>query len=116
MAKRGTNKKSGDSDNTLGILSHLLGLFTGFLGPLIIFLVAEDKAGKNHSRYALNWQFSFLIYSIAGAILSMIVIGFFVLGVAWILNIIFCIVATVKASKGELWGYPLSIPFFKIKK
>ena len=45
-------------DNTLGILSHLLGLFTGFLGPLIIFLATDDKKGKNHSKLALNWMAS----------------------------------------------------------
>ena len=115
MAKEAKKKSSG-SDNTLGILSHLLGLFTGFLGPLIIFLATDDKKGKNHSRYALNWQFSLLIYSIVGTILSIVGIGAIILGIAGILNIVFCIMATVKASKGELWSYPLSINFFKVKK
>ena len=102
-------------DNTLGILSHLLGLFTGFLGPLIIFLATDDKKGKNHSKLALNWQFSALIYSVVGAILSLIFVGFLVIAAVGIINIVFCIIATVKASKGEYWVYPLTIPFFEVK-
>lgn len=109
-------KATGNSGNTLGILTHLLGLFTGFLGPLIILLATNDKKGKDHSRYALNWQFSALIYSVIGGILSMVFIGFIILGAVSILNIIFCIIATVEASKGELWNYPLSINFFNVKK
>jgi len=123
MAKEGSKKSvqkkqknNKNSDNTLGLLSHLLALFTGFLGPLIILLASDEEAGKKHSKLALNWQFSFLIYSIAGVILSTIIIGFLVLGAAGILNIIFCIIATVKASEGKYWNYPLSIPFFKVKK
>lgn len=116
MAKEVAGKKSSNSDNTLGILTHLLGLFTGFLGPLIIFLATDDERGKNHSRYALNWQFSALIYSIIGGILSMIFIGIIILVAVGILNIVFCIIATVKATKGELWNYPLAINFFNVKK
>ncbi|MFU8796701.1 MAG: DUF4870 domain-containing protein [Dehalococcoidia bacterium] len=32
-----------------------------------------------------------------------------------VLDLIFCIMAAVKASRGELWKYPLSIPFLKAR-
>ena len=100
--------------NDLLFLPHLLGIFTGFLGPLIVLLVTEDKSLKNHAKAALNWQFSSLIYYIVSGILMLILIGFVLALVISILNIIFCIIAAVKASDGELWNYTLSIPFFKL--
>src|SRR3989344_811015 len=103
-------------DNTLKILTHILGLFTSFIGPLIILLSNEDENEKNHARTSLNWQISFVIY----AILSFIIIIYLVVGLIlfftiYVLHFIFCIVATVKASKNILWKYPLAIPFFRVK-
>ena len=37
-------------NNTLPILTHLLGLLTGFLGPLILLLASENKQAKKHAR------------------------------------------------------------------
>jgi len=104
--------KSGD--NTLPILTHVLGLITGFIGPLIILLVAEDKRSKNHAKAALNWQFSVLIYLVISFVLILILVGFLLIFVVAILNIVFSIIAAVKAGNNELWKYPLSIPFFNI--
>lgn len=47
--------------NLLGAVAHFLGLFSGFLGPLIMLLVVKDEVGKKHVKNALNWQFSLLI-------------------------------------------------------
>lgn len=100
-------------EKTLNVLAHILGLISGFIGPLIIFLVAEGKP-KDHARVALNWQFSFLIYYIASFILMFVLIGFLFIPVLIVLYFVFPIVGSVKASKGEIWKYPLSIPFFKV--
>jgi len=105
--------KTGSDERIFGILSHVLGLFIGFLGPLIMMLVVKDKMAKNHAKTALNWQLSLLIYMIVAGILTIILIGIPIMVVLGILNLIFCILAAVKASKNELWKYPLSIQFFK---
>ena len=106
---------AGRGDNTLPVLAHILGLFTGWLGPLIILLVTKEERVKNHARMALNWQLSFIIYSIVSGILILAFIGFVLLGVIFVLDVIFCIMAAVKAGRGELWKYPLTIPFLKAK-
>jgi hypothetical protein len=105
------------SQDNLLFLPHLLGIFTGFIGALVIMLVAEDEQLKKHAKEALNWQFSALIYSVLATLLMITIIlipvsiiALFVIGV---LNLVFCIIATVKASNGELWKYPVSIPFFR---
>ena len=102
-------------DNTLPVLTHIIGYFTSFIGPLIILLVAEETHAKNHARTALNWQLSLILYTIISIILILVLIGILGILVLLILDIIFCIMAAVKASEGKLWRYPLSIPFTQIE-
>jgi len=113
MVKKKVMKKK--TDKTINILTHILALFTGFLGPLIIFLASEDKIAKKHAKYALNWQFSLMIYIFVSIPLVFILIGIPLLIAIGVLNTIFCIIATVKASENTFWKYPLAIPFFKVK-
>lgn len=42
------------------------------------------------------------------------VVGKFVLLAVAILGIVFPIMGGIKASNGELWKYPMSIPFFSV--
>ncbi len=102
-----------NEDKTMGILSHVLGIFTGFIGPLVIYLVAKDDFTKNQAKDALNWQFSLIIYSIISIILIIILVGILLLIALGIMNTIFCIIAAVKASNGESWKYPMAINFIK---
>jgi len=100
-------------ERTLGILSHVLGLFTSFIGPLIVYLVAEDAFSKNQAKEALNWQFSLIIYSIISAILMIVLIGFLLIIALGVMNLVFSIIAAIKASEGNTYQYPLTIRFFK---
>jgi len=106
---------AGQTSNSLPVLAHILGIFTSWLGPLIILLATGEERIKNHARTALNWQLSFIIYSIVSGVLTIVFVGFVLLGVLFVLDLVFCIMAAVKASRGELWKYPLTIPFLKAK-
>jgi hypothetical protein len=79
-------------------------------------LITQDKTVKKHSKVALNWQISFVIYIFASTILSLIFIGLIGLLVFFVLDIVFCIIAAVKASEDykKIWVYPLSIPFLQL--
>ncbi len=101
------------SKDSLVILPHILGLFTWIIGPLVTLLASDNQALKDHSKKALNWQISLTIYSIISAILVLVLIGALFLMVLGILNLVFCILAAVKAADGELWDYPLTINFLK---
>ncbi len=113
VQKKKSNVSSQKKDNTLPILTHLLGLLTGFLGPLIILLAVKEEYVKKHAKKALNWQISLVIYALASFVLIFIFVGIFTMFVVSILNLIFCIIAAVKAGNNELWDYPLTIPFLK---
>ncbi len=100
-------------DKTLAILTHILGLIAWFIPALIIYLISEDKYTKEHAKNALNWQISLVIYLVASFILIILIIGIFTLIAFSILNLVFSIIAAVKASEGISWKYPLAIPFIK---
>lgn len=97
------------------MLCHLLGLFTCFIGPLIVWLIKkeEDPFVNNQGKEALNFQITVAIASVVSALLAVICIGI-ILGMAVaIADLVFCIVAAVKANSGEAYRYPVSIRFIK---
>jgi hypothetical protein len=104
-----------EDERTMSMLSHILGLFTSFVGPLIIFLVArEDQPiAKAHAKEALNFQITLALATIVSGILTIILIGFLGLIAVGIGNIIFSILAAMAASRNEDYRYPVCIRFVK---
>jgi uncharacterized protein len=114
-------------DNTLSTITHILGIFSNILGCLIVFLLTKDKLVKKHATNALNWQISFIIYLVSlltisslSALLTNTIPNIFIFfpfvliyPTLTILNIIFSIIAAVKANNSELWTYPITIKFIK---
>jgi uncharacterized Tic20 family protein len=100
---------------TLAMLCHLLGFFTSFLGPLIIWLIKkdEDKFIDDQGKEALNWQITFIIGWFVGLITMCIGIGFIILIALGICNLIFCIMGAVKANNGQLYRYPINLRLIK---
>lgn len=97
--------------------SALLGLFFHFLGhifgPLIVWLLKRGDGGEidAHGKESLNFQLSMLIYDAVAAILCIVLIGFPILILLWVLNTVLVIVASIKASEDKLYRYPLTIRF-----
>lgn len=101
-------------DRTMGVLCHVLSLFTGFLGPLIVWLIKRDQSPfvDHHGKQALNFCISMLIYWMIAFISLFVLIGFILLPVLFVWGIVMPIVAAASANRGELYRYPLTIPFF----
>jgi uncharacterized protein len=99
--------------------SALLGLFFHFLGhifgPLIVWLLKRGESPEidAHGKESLNFQLSMLIYDVVAFILCFVLIGIPILILLWVLNTVFVIVASVKASEGQLYRYPFTIRFIK---
>ena len=108
-------------DRTMAMLIHLLGLLTGFLGPLILWLVKKDQSKfiDFHGREALNFMITVFIYYIAFFALTFVIVlatygigMFIIIPFAMILGIgqiVFEIMACVAANKGEWHRYPMTI-------
>jgi uncharacterized Tic20 family protein len=99
--------------------SALLGLFFHFLGhilgPLIVWLAKRGDSTEidAHGKESLNFQISMLIYDAIAGVLCFILIGFFLLIALWVLNTVLVIIASIKASDGQLYRYPFTIRFIK---
>lgn len=112
---------TGDMDKTGAVLAWILGIVIGVFGPLIIFLLNNDqnttdpskKFSRDVSKTALNWQITAMIGYIVGGVLMIVIVGFFIWGAVVIMNLIFCILGAMNASKGENWKSPLTIPILK---
>ena|SRR3989441_6018745 len=97
--------------------SALLGLFFHFLGhlggPLIVWLMKRGDSPEidAHGKESLNFQISMLIYDAVAAILCIVLIGIPILIALWVLNTVFVIIASVKASEGKFYRYPITIRF-----
>jgi len=96
-------------------LSALAGFLVPALGhvfgPLIVWLIkrADSPEIDAHGKEALNFQISMLIYNLVAGVLCLVLIGFALLAILHILNVVFVIIAALKAGEGELYRYPLTI-------
>ncbi|MFI2812160.1 MULTISPECIES: DUF4870 domain-containing protein [Microbulbifer] len=100
-------------------LSQLTGFFlpvAGFALPIIMWATNKDQSVEidRHGKVILNWMISLIIYALICSILVFVVIGILGFFVLLLVEVIFVVIAAVKASEGELWQYPLSIKFFQV--
>ena len=87
----------------------------GLVLPILIWQIkkAEMPEIDAHGKIVANWLISALIYSAVCIPLLFVVVGYFLYIIIILGVVVFPIIGAVKASNGELWKYPLSIPFFK---
>ncbi len=102
-------------DKNLALLAHLGTMFGGFIVPLILWIVKKDESKfvAEHARKSLNFQLSMLIYAVVCIIMVFFIVGIFLMAALGIFATIVMIVASVAASKGEDYDYPMCIDFIK---
>jgi len=101
-----------------GMICHLAALagFVGIplgnvLGPLIVWLIKREEFPlvADQGKESLNFQISMTIYGVICIPLMFVVIGF-LLGLALLIaDVVFIIIAAMKANEGALYRYPLTI-------
>jgi uncharacterized Tic20 family protein len=101
----------GKDECNLAMLAHLLGIFSGFVGPLVIWLIKRDESlyVADQAREALNFQITIAIALFASIVLKVILIGILLVPIVFIVNFILSIVAAVAASKGKAYRYPFAL-------
>ena len=107
---------------TWGMLCHLIALtgllgipFANIIGPLIIWQIKKNESPfvDEQGKESLNFQISVTIYLIGAALLMFVLIGFVLVPGIIVTSIVFVVIASVKASNGESYRYPLCIRFIK---
>jgi uncharacterized protein len=107
---------------TWNVLCHataLAGFFVPWaghiLGPLIVWLAKRSDSPEidENGRESLNFQISMLIYNVIAGVLCLVLIGFIILAILHILNLVLVIVASIQASEGKFYRYPMTIRLIK---
>ena len=100
------------SDKIWSVLSHLSALLgVGFVLPLVVYLAMrkESEYVAANAREALNFHISVLIYALCCIPLVFILIGIPLLIVLGLGSLVLAIIATIKASDGLCYHYPLTL-------
>ena len=116
-----SNPLLGMSENSYIALMHIsqfAGIILpglGFILPVVLWAMNKDNNIKVNAvgKHILNFMISMLIYYAISGVLCCIVIGIPMLIALGIMQIVFIIIATIKANNGETWRYPLTVDFLK---
>ncbi|GHT67341.1 hypothetical protein AGMMS50239_30330 [Bacteroidia bacterium] len=111
----------GMSENSYVALMHIsqLGGYIlpglGFFAPLILWMLNKDNNARINAsgKEIINFIISMVIYAVVSAILCIILVGFFLLGLIAVLQIACAIIAAIKANNGDDYVYPMTIRFLK---
>ena len=107
----------------LSALSGILVPIGSIIGPLIVWQIKKNEfpSVDYHGKAALNFQITAFIAIFVSVFAALILIHVFCIGLIFIplasiiglLDLIFTIIAGVKANNGEDYKYPYSIEFIK---
>lgn len=109
---------SAGSARNWAMAAHLSGFLAayvalGFLGPLVVLLAVGNRSPyvRRHAVEALNFNLTWLIYIVAGVILAVVLIGIPILIGLGVAYLVLVVLASVAASDGRDYRYPLTIRF-----
>ena len=115
------NRVLSETERNWSMLCHL-SAFAGFffpfgsiIGPLICWLSKKDESAwvSLNGRASMNFQLSILLYIVLTIPLCFIIIGFPIIFMLLTLKVVCITIASIKASKGVLFRYPMAIPFIQ---
>lgn len=95
----------------LSPFASLIGLFPwAFLVPLVLWIIRKERSAFNddHGREIINYGLSLLILHV---LLAVSIIGILAIPVLWVIAVVSLIRASVAASRGEYFRYPMTWRF-----
>jgi len=89
--------------------------FGGIIGPIICWISRKDESAwiDANGKASLNFQISMLLYTVLVIPLCIIIVGIPILVGLIVLEAVCIIVASIRAARGEVFKYPISIPFIQ---
>ena len=118
-----TNQELNKDARMWAMFCHLAGLacyvvpvgISGLIAPLIVWQIKKDVHPfvDVHGKEAVNFQISILLYTLICIPFIFICIGVIMLVAVGIFDIVFLLIAAVKANNGEHYRYPICIRFIK---
>ena len=105
------------AEKSTSVLFHILGIFFSWISALIGYLLYKDRGPfvRQHVTTELNFQITILLAYVAATIVTVISFGFlgFVFVVPPVLQIVFGIIAALRANEGQFYEIPVAIKFLK---
>jgi uncharacterized protein len=107
-----------NDEKTWSLIAHFGGAITGFIAPLIVFLVKgnESPTVRAHAVASLNFQILWNIISFVSVIIGSCLIFLILPGILYFVPIfpfVMAIIGGIKANEGVLYKYPMSIELIK---
>jgi uncharacterized Tic20 family protein len=102
-------------EQNMGLLMFILAIFTGFIGPLILWLMKKEQSRyiEAQGKEILNFQITVFFAFLICFVLAFVVIGVFLIPIVWICYLVFTIIGAVTASKGNFYRFPLALRLLK---
>ena len=105
-----------EKNDRLWAMACHLAAFCGYIiplgnifGPLIIWAIKRDQSAyiDEQGKEALNFQITITLAVIVAMILIIVVVGFLLLPLIALFDVIMIIIAAIKTANGEHFRYPL---------
>ncbi|MEW6353869.1 MAG: DUF4870 domain-containing protein [Pseudomonadota bacterium] len=102
-------------ERNIAALMHAGGIIFSFIPSLIVYLLKKDTSSflADQSKEALNFQITVAIAFFVSMVLLVILVGALLLLAVFIINVVFCIIAALKASEGIRYRYPFALRLLK---
>ena len=99
-------------------LSALIGFiipFGSIIGPLIIWQIKKNEMPfvDDQGKEALNFQITMAIAVLVCIVLMVVLIGFLLIWIVGLLDLIFIIIAALAANSGQAYRYPITLRLVK---
>ena len=90
------------------VLALVITLGASFLGPLLFLVLADDddELVKRNAKNSLNFQIVVFIAMIVSGLLTAVLVGFLLLPLIGLLDLVLVVMATLKANEGQVYSYP----------
>jgi len=102
-------------EKTFAILAHILTIVSSFIAPLVIYLLKKDESAfvSEHAKESLNFQITMFILFMISFVLMLVLIGFLLIWLLSIANLVLVIIATIKANENKMYRYPINFRLIK---
>ena len=106
-----TTYNPSNDERNIATITHLAGTLFSIIPALIVWVLKKEDSEyiAMQAKEALNFQITVLVAQLIAGILVWILIGFLLLPIIWLVNIVLCIIAAISTSRGESYRYPICL-------
>lgn len=107
----------GHDERQWALVAHLAALagfivpFGNVIGPLVIWLIKKEEMPfvNDQGKEALNFQITMLLAFLVAGVLALLLVGFALMLVLLVVEIVMPILAGVRANEGKRYRYPFTL-------